>query len=105
MLALSRGSLIINPLIYAELAVAVDTIEVLEQVMSDPDIERRPLPWEAAFLAGRCFVEYRRRGGTKRSPLPDFYIGSHAAVEGLDLLTRDPRRYRSYLPQLMIISP
>ena len=67
--------------------------------------ERRPLPWEAAFLAGQCFVKYRRRGGQRRSPLPDFYIGAHALIEGLTLLTRDASRYRSYFPRLRVISP
>jgi len=60
---------------------------------------------EAAFLAGKCFIEYRRRGGEKRSPLPDFYIGAHAALTGRVLLTRDPRRYRSFFPRLGLISP
>ena len=67
--------------------------------------ERRPLPWEAAYLAGQCFVKYRRRGGSRRSPMPDFYIGAHAAVEGLTLLTRDARRYRTYFPKLKLIAP
>ena len=66
---------------------------------------REPLPWEAAFLAGKCFVTYRRRGGTRRSPLPDFYIGAHAAVAGYRLLTRDAGRYRSYFPKLDLIAP
>jgi predicted nucleic acid-binding protein len=66
---------------------------------------RRPLPWDAAFLAGKCFQSYRRRGGEKRSPLPDFYIGAHAAVSGLVLLTRDPSRYRTYFPKLDLIAP
>jgi predicted nucleic acid-binding protein len=69
------------------------------------ELEREALPWEAAFLAGKCFIEYRRRGGQKRSPLPDFYIGAHAAVTGRALLTRDPRRYRSFFPRLELISP
>jgi predicted nucleic acid-binding protein len=64
-----------------------------------------PLPFEAAFLAGQCFVKYRRRGGERRSPLPDFYIGAHAAIAGHKLLTRDPRRYRAYFPKLQIIAP
>jgi len=66
---------------------------------------RSPLPWDAAFLAGKCFTAYRRRGGEKRSPLPDFYIGAHAAVAGLSLLTRDPARYRTYFPKLKLIAP
>ena len=67
--------------------------------------ERRPLPWEAAFLAGKCFQRYRRRGGARTSTLPDFYIGAHAAVSGLALLTRDAARYRTYFPRLEVISP
>jgi predicted nucleic acid-binding protein len=64
-----------------------------------------PLPFEAAFLAGQCFIKYRRRGGSRRSPLPDFYIGAHAAIAGLTLLTRDAKRYRTYFPSLQIIAP
>lgn len=62
-------------------------------------------PWEAAFLAGKCFLRYRKLGGTRRSPLPDFFIGAHAAVEGLTLLTRDASRYRTYFPTLSLIAP
>jgi predicted nucleic acid-binding protein len=67
--------------------------------------KRLPLPWEAAFLAGKAFREYRQRGGVKTSPLPDFYIGAHAQVAGLTLLTRDARRYRTYFPELQLIAP
>lgn len=63
------------------------------------------MPWEAAFLAGKAFVAYRRRGGTRRSPLPDFYIGAHAQVKGLTLLTRDATRYRRYFQKLKIVAP
>ena len=71
-----------------------------------PDLFRRdPLPWEAAFLAGKCFLTYRRRGGVRTSPLPDFYIGAHAAVAEFRLLTRDARRYRTYFPKLELIAP
>jgi predicted nucleic acid-binding protein len=66
---------------------------------------RDELPWEAAFLAGKCFVRYPRRGGSKQSPLPDFYIGAHAAVAGMALLTRDAGRYRAYFPNLAIVAP
>jgi predicted nucleic acid-binding protein len=66
---------------------------------------RLPLPYEAGFVAGRAFVEYRRRGGVRTSPLPDFYIGAHAAVSGLCLLTRDARRYAGYFPKVRLISP
>ncbi len=66
---------------------------------------RDSLPWDAAFLAGKSFLAYRRRGGAKRSPLPEFYIGAHAAVAGMELLTRDATRYRTYFPKLQLISP
>ena len=99
------SALVINPIVYAEVAASFGRIEDLEDALPRDYYERRPLPWEAAFLAGRCFVKYRRRGGARRSPLPDFYIGAHAAIEGLTLLTRDPKRYRTYFPKLRIIAP
>ena len=103
--AADTSQLVINPIVYAEVAARFARIEDLEETLPREYYERRPLPWDAAFLAGRCFVKYRRRGGARRSPLPDFYIGAHAAIEGLTLLTRDPRRYRSYFPGLPILSP
>ena len=102
--ALDRGQVLINPIIYAEVSISFERIEQLEQALP-VELEREALPWEAAFLAGKCFVEYRRRGGEKRSPLPDFYIGAHAALTGRVLLTRDPSRYRSSFPRLKLISP
>ncbi|MBW0017670.1 MAG: type II toxin-antitoxin system VapC family toxin [Mycobacterium sp.] len=102
--ALDRGATLINPIVYAEISTGFERIEELEQALP-AELEREALPWEAAFLAGKCFIEYRRRGGQKRSPLPDFYIGAHAAVTGRALLTRDPRRYRSFFPRLELISP
>ncbi len=102
--ALDRGPTLINPIIYAEISIRFEQIEQLEQALP-AELEHEPLPWEAAFLAGKCFVEYRRRGGEKRSPLPDFYIGAHAALTGRALLTRDPGRYRSLFPRLVLISP
>jgi predicted nucleic acid-binding protein len=102
--ARDRGPTIINPIIYAEVSIRFERIEELEDALPD-EIEREALPWEAAFLAGKCFVEYRRRGGERRSPLPDFYIGAHAAVTDRALLTRDPSRYRSLLPRLALIAP
>jgi predicted nucleic acid-binding protein len=99
------GMLVINPIIYAEVSVGFVRIEELEDILPADSFRRDPLPWEAAFLAGKCFLTYRRRGGTRRSPLPDFYIGAHAAVAGLPLLTRDPRRYRTYFPQLALLAP
>lgn len=100
-----ESTLAISPIVYAEVSVRFARIEDLETVLRESDFRRLPLPWEAAFLAGKCFVKYRRKKGTRRSPLPEFYIGAHAAVEGLALLTRDGRRYRTYFPRLELISP
>jgi predicted nucleic acid-binding protein len=91
--------------IYAEVSIRFERIEELEEALPPADFVRLPLPWEAAFLAGKCFVRYRRRRGGRRSPLPDFYIGAHAAVAGLALFTRDPSRYRTYFPGVEIIAP
>jgi len=95
----------INPIVYAELAVHFSRMEDLEAALPAEDFRRLPLPWAAGFLAGRCFATYRRRGGARRSPLPDFYIGAHAAVAGLTLLTRDAARYRTYFPGVRLIAP
>jgi predicted nucleic acid-binding protein len=101
----NEAILVINPLIYAELAVGFNSIEAIEDALP-PDIYRRDdLPYEAAYLAGKVFVEYRRRGGIRRSPLPDFYIGAHAAVAEFRMLTRDATRYRTYFPKLELIAP
>ena len=97
--------LCINPMIYAELSVGFEAIERLDAVLPEGDFKRLPVPWEAAFLAGQCFELYRRRGGKRRSPLPDFFIGAHAAVEGMTLITRDASRYRTYFPKLTLVSP
>lgn len=97
--------LAINPIIYAEVSVGFRRIEELDAALPDGALRREPLPWEAGFLAGKCFLRYRKRGGIRRSPLPDFYIGAHAAVRGLDLLTRDARRYRTYFPNLRVHTP
>ncbi len=97
--------LAINPIIYAEVSVGFDRIEDLEETLIPDFFRRLPLPYEAGFLAGKCYTMYRKRGGAKRSPLPDFYIGAHAAVSGLTLLTRDPGRYRSYFPTINVIAP
>ena len=99
------GRLVVNPLIYAEVSCGYTRIEDLDEALPAVYFTREPLPWAAAFLAARAFVGYRRRGGTRAAPLPDFYIGAHAAVEGIPLLTRDPTRYRRYLPRLALISP
>jgi hypothetical protein len=100
-----RYRLAINPIIYAELSIDAERIEDLDAELPEVDYLRLPLPYEAGFLAGKAFVGYRRSGGTRRSPLPDFYIGAHAAVQGLTLLTRDAARYRTYFPTVTLISP
>ncbi|HUT53944.1 MAG TPA: type II toxin-antitoxin system VapC family toxin [bacterium] len=97
--------LVINPVIYAEVSIGFERIEDLEPALPADLIQRCPIPWEAAFLAGKCFVRYRRSGGKRRSPLPDFFIGAHAAVDKLPLLTRDPTRYRTDFPTVQLISP
>lgn len=97
--------LVINPLIYAEVSVGFARIEELEEAIPCELYLRQPLPFEAAFLAGKAFLTYRRRGGARLTPLPDFYIGAHAAISGFRLLTRDSTRYRSYFPTLELICP
>lgn len=97
--------LVINPLIYAEVSVGFDAIEELEAALPASLYRRDTLPYEAAFLCGKVFLQYRRGGGTKRSPPPDFYIVAHAAVAGYRLLTRDASRYRTYFPTVELIAP
>lgn len=101
----SRGSLAINPIVYAEVSAGFSTLEDVEEALPRSYFRREPLPWDAAFLAGQAFVRYRKRGGSKPTPLPDFYIGAHAAVAKYTLLTRDARRYRYYFPKLRVLSP
>ena len=98
-------TLVINPVIYAEVSIGFDRIENVEAVLSPMHFRRDPIPWEAAFLAGKCFLNYRKKGEGRRSPLPDFFIGAHAAVLGIPLLTRDASRYRTYFPKLRLIAP
>jgi hypothetical protein len=97
--------LVINPIIYAEVSIGFDRIEDLDAALPESMVERRPIPLDAAFLAGKCFLKYRRLGGRKRSTLPDFFIGAHAAVQKMALLTRDASRYRTYFPRLRLICP
>ena len=97
--------LLINPVIYAEVSIRYSRIEDLDAALPKAMFEREAIPYEAAFLAGKCFLAYRRRGGMRRSPLPDFFIGAHAAVAGYRLMTRDAARYRSYFPKLSLIAP
>lgn len=103
--AADEAILLINALIYAEVSVGFDSIETLEEALPTELYRREQLPYEAAFLAGKVFLRYREAGGARRSPLPDFYIGAHAAVAGYRLLTRDPTRYRTYFPTLELIAP
>ena len=100
-----EGPLVINAVIYAEVSTGYDRIEDLDAVLDVATFERQHAPYEAAFLAGKAFLRYRRRGGTKTGVLPDFFIGAHAALAGLRLLTRDASRYRSYFPTVRLISP
>ncbi|HVH70367.1 MAG TPA: type II toxin-antitoxin system VapC family toxin [Candidatus Dormibacteraeota bacterium] len=99
------AALIINPIVYAEVSIGFSTIEALDAALPLASYEREALPWEAGFLAGKCFLRYRRRGGQRATPLPDLYIGAHAAIERLALLTRDVARYRTYFPKLAILGP
>ncbi len=95
--------LAINPIIFAEVSTKFTRIEDAESALVD--FERAILPYEAGYLAGRAFLAYRRRGGAKRSPMPDFYVGAHAVVARMRLLTRDAARYRTYFPALTLIAP
>ncbi|MCA2643058.1 MAG: type II toxin-antitoxin system VapC family toxin [Microcystis aeruginosa L111-01] len=100
-----QGNLVINPIIYAEISIGFNQPEEVEAALPEDFFRRDSLPYAAAFLAGQSFLEYRRRGGERRSPLPDFYIGAHAAVTTMPLLTRDVNRYRTYFPSVLLITP
>ena len=99
------GRVVINPVIFAEVSMGFARIESCESALGSLAIERREVPWPAAFLAGKAYLDYRGRGGARSSPLPDFFIGAHAAIDGMRLLTRDPTRFRSYFPRLDLIAP
>ncbi len=101
--AAERSTLVINPFVFAEVSMNFDRIEDANAVLVD--FTREPLPFEAGFLVGKAFLAYRRRGGTKRSPMPDLYVGAHAAVARMTLLTREAARYRTYFPALTLIAP
>jgi predicted nucleic acid-binding protein len=103
--AADTARLVINPVIYAEVSVRYRRIEDLDAALPRALFDREAIPFEAAFLAGKSYLAYRRRGGTKRSPLPDFFVGAHAAISGYQLLTRDAARYRTYFPKLALIAP
>jgi predicted nucleic acid-binding protein len=100
-----KAALTINPVIYAELSVAYKNIEELEAMLRQGGFDVEPVPREALFLAGKAFLRYRRRGGRKTGVLPDFFIGAHASVLDIPLLTRDISRYRTYFPKLALIAP
>lgn len=101
----AAGPVVINPVIYAEVSVRYEDTDELDLDLPLDLFQREQLPWPAAFLAGKAFAEYRQRGGRRRSPLPDFFIGAHAAVTGMKLLTRDDSRYRTYFPTVEVIVP
>jgi predicted nucleic acid-binding protein len=97
--------LVINPVVYGEVSVGFPSIEELDAALPVDLFRRDPIPYQAAFLAGKAFLAYRGRGGARRTPLPDFFIGAHAAIAGFRLLTRDAKRYRTYFPKLELIAP
>ena len=103
--ASAQGPILINPIIYAELAPAFANVADLDQWLDSGIFQRLPLPFGAGWLAAQAFLKYRRSGGTKTSPLPDFYIGAHAEFEQLTLVTRDASRYRTYFPSVKLIAP
>ncbi len=103
--AANHYRLVINPVIYAEVSIRYSRIEDLDAALPKTMFDREPIPYEAAVLAGKSFIVYRRQGGSKRSPLPDFFIGAHAAVAGYRLMTRDAVHYRTYYPKLALIAP
>jgi len=101
----SITKLFINPVIYSEVSVGFKRIEELESALTRSGFQMLEIPREALFLAGKAFLQYRKNRGTKRSPLPDFYIGAQAAIFEMDLLTRDVPRYRTYFPTVKLIGP
>ena len=98
-------TLYINPIIYSEVSIGYKQIEELEQALPHSIFKRAPIPWEAAFLAGKIFLRYRKAGGKRELPLPDFFIGAHATIESFALLTRDTKRFSTYFPAIKLISP
>lgn len=100
-----RRVLAINPIIYSEVSIGFDRIENLDETLSPDLFRREALPFEAGFLAGKAFLRYRRTGGARRAPPPDFYIGAHAAIAGFDIATRDAARFRTYFPTVRLIAP
>jgi predicted nucleic acid-binding protein len=103
--AFDAGRVVVNPIVYAEVSIGFDRIEDLDDALPPSQFIREPLPWAAGFLAGKAFLAYRRSGGARPTPLPDFYIGAHAAVAGYRLLSRDRGRYGTYFPRVELIAP
>ena len=97
--------LVINPIIYSELSLTFSQVEVLDAVIESMELRMLEIPKPALFLAGKAFVQYRRNGGTKSNVLGDFFVGAHAAVTGLPVLTRDTRRFKSYFPRVKLVAP
>ncbi|MEI6085833.1 MAG: type II toxin-antitoxin system VapC family toxin [Verrucomicrobiota bacterium] len=104
-MAASAGPVFINPIIYAELAPAFATVADLDRWLDPAVFQRLPLPYAAGWLAAQAYQKYRLASGAKTSPLPDFYIGAHAEIEQRALITRDPARYRTYFPKVVLIAP
>jgi len=100
-----KGPLVINDVVYAELSVGFERIEELDDLLDEAGITLEEIPREALFLAGKAFRRYRAAGGARMGVLPDFFIGAHAAVLGLPLLTRDAKRYRTYFPSVVMVTP
>lgn len=103
--AAETGDLAINQVVYAEIAVGFASAERLERTLQGVGLKRLGLPWAAAWRVAEAFLAYRRSGGPRTTPLPDFFIGAHAAVAELTLLTRDPRRVRAYFPEVALVAP
>lgn len=103
--AAEAGPLYINPIVYSEVSIRFTTVEALEHALPAQDYRRSPIPWPAAFLAGKVFLDHRRNKGTEATTLPDFLIGAHAAIAELNILTRDVGRYRTYFPTVTLIAP
>lgn len=97
--------LFINPVVYSEVSIGFKRIEEMESAINRSSFQMLDIPKEALFLAGKAFLKYRKNKGTKKSPLPDFYIGAQAAIFDMDLITRDVSRYRTYFPTVRLISP
>jgi predicted nucleic acid-binding protein len=102
---LDDGPILVNPVVYAEVSMGFDRIEDLDDLFEPGALVREPIPFEAAFLAGKAYLRYRSSRGSRTGVLPDFFIGAHAAVERLKLLTRDVKRFATYFPTVELISP